>query len=80
MWWWSLLCTTRFVSVFANNGTRSTEEVRVLANSCASTVRYLQGRDDFHFLKSSRVRLGFYDGTVSLEVTRNGSKKKRELD
>lgn len=56
------------MSFIANNGTRTTADVRVLANSCASTLRYHQGRDDFSFLKSSRVRLGFYDGQVTLEV------------
>ena len=56
------------MSFFANNGTRSTEEVRMEANSCASTLRYYEGRDDFNFLKSSRVRLGYYEGAVSLEV------------
>lgn len=58
----------QFVSFFANNGTRSTNDVRVLANSCASTVRYGQKRDDFNFLRSSRFRLGFYEGEVILEV------------
>ncbi|CAN0547785.1 unnamed protein product, partial [Laminaria digitata] len=58
----------RFVSFFANNGTRTTEDVRMLANSCASTLRYYEGRDDFNFLKSSRVRLGYHDGAVTLEV------------
>ena len=38
------------------------------ANSCASTLRYFQGRDDFNFLKSSRIRLGYFDGEVNLEV------------
>ena len=42
--------------------------------SCASTMRYYQGRDDFNFLKSSRVRLGFYDGAVTLEVGGDGSR------
>ena len=42
--------------------------MRVLANSCASTLRYFEGRDDFNFLKSSRLRLGYYDGDVNLEV------------
>ncbi len=58
----------RFVSFIANNGTRSTAEVRELANSCASTLRYYEGRDDFNFLRSSRLRLGYYDGEVTLEV------------
>eukprot|EP00752_Nemacystus_decipiens_P001287 g1280.t1 len=58
----------QFVSFIANNGTRSTTEVRTLANSCASTLRYFQGRDDFNFLKSSRIRLGYFDGEVNLEV------------
>eukprot|EP00903_Cladosiphon_okamuranus_P007235 g7022.t1 len=58
----------QFVSFIANNGTRSTTQVRELANSCASTLRYFQGRDDFNFLKSSRIRLGYIDGDVTLEV------------
>ncbi|CAM9113658.1 unnamed protein product [Ascophyllum nodosum] len=58
----------QFVSFIANNGTRTHHEVRTEAMSCASTMRYYQGRDDFNFLKSSRVRLGFYDGAVTLEV------------
>ena len=64
-----LFVVRRFVSFFANNGTRTTKDVRVLANSCASTIRYGQTRDDFNFLKSSRVRLGYMDGVVTLEVT-----------
>lgn len=40
----------------------------MVANSCASTLRYYEGRDDFNFLKSSRIRLGYYDGDVTLEV------------
>ncbi|CAM9418516.1 unnamed protein product [Scytosiphon promiscuus] len=63
----------QFVSFIANNGTRSTEEVRVLANSCASTLRYYEGRDDFNFLKSSRIRLGYYEGDVTLEVDSRNS-------
>ncbi|CAM9277412.1 unnamed protein product [Ectocarpus sp. 4 AP-2014] len=58
----------QFVSFIANNGTRTTEDVRMAANSCASTLRYYQGRDDFNFLKMSRIRLGYYDGEISLEV------------
>lgn len=66
--------SARFISFFANNGTRSTAEVRTLANSCASTLRYHEGRDDFSFLKSSRVRLGYYDGEVILEVRLYGGR------
>ncbi|CAM9356216.1 unnamed protein product [Ectocarpus sp. 6 AP-2014] len=58
----------QFVSFIANNGTRTTEDVRMAATSCASTLRYYQGRDDFNFLKMSRIRLGYYDGEISLEV------------
>lgn len=61
---------SRYVSFFANNGTRTTEEVRVLANSCASTLRYLENRDDFNFLKTSRIRMGYEDGEVTLEASR----------
>lgn len=42
----------------------------MLANSCASTLRYYEKRDDFNFLRSSRIRLGYYDGAVTLEVLR----------
>ncbi|CAM9661264.1 unnamed protein product [Hapterophycus canaliculatus] len=63
----------QFVSFIANNGTRTTEEVRTIANSCASTLRYYEGRDDFNFLKSSRIRLGYYDGDVTLEVDSRNS-------
>lgn len=42
--------------------------MREVANSCASTLRYFEARDDFNFLKSSRIRLGYFDGDVTLEV------------
>ncbi|CAM9651745.1 unnamed protein product [Discosporangium mesarthrocarpum] len=58
----------QYVSIIANNGTRTSRDVRELASVCTAQMRYWEGRDDFSTLQGSRLRLKYIGGRVEVEV------------
>jgi hypothetical protein len=63
----------RDVTVIANDGTRTSDDMMLNLAGCNGAIRLWEGRDDFNPLQASRIRLRHEGGSVMVEIDSRNS-------